>query len=72
MLKIPADVVQSRFGYIEELRRAGVVFESKTAFRDFLATHVTIDNEQRFVTGQNQNSGLEAAHTMMGIIDKRT
>jgi len=56
----------------EELRRAGVVFESKTAFRDFLATHVTIDNEQRFVTGQNQNSGLEAAHTMMGIIDKRT
>ena len=56
----------------EELRRAGVVFESKTAFRDFLATHVTIDNEQRFVTGQNQNSGLEAAHIMMGIIDKRT
>jgi len=29
------------------------------------ATHVVVDNEQRFVTGQNQNSGLETAHKMM-------
>jgi hypothetical protein len=36
-----------------------------------LATHVTVDDEQRFVTGQNQNSGLETAHTMMLIIEKR-
>lgn len=55
----------------EELRKAGVIFESKTAFRDFLATHVTVDDEQRFVTGQNQNSGLETAHTMMGILGER-
>lgn len=48
-----------------ELRKAGVVFESQTAFRDIFATHVSIDNEQRFVTGQNQNSGLETAHRMM-------
>ncbi|MEH6585888.1 MAG: type 1 glutamine amidotransferase domain-containing protein [Halioglobus sp.] len=54
-----------------ELRKAGVVFESQTAFRDMLATHVTVDDEQRFVTGQNQNSGLETAHTMMGILSKR-
>jgi len=48
-----------------------VVFESNTAFRDFLATHVTIDDEQRFVTGQNQNSGRETAQKMMAIIAER-
>jgi hypothetical protein len=54
-----------------ELRKAGVVFESETAFRDIFATHVAVDDEQRFVTGQNQNSGLETAHTMMAILSKR-
>jgi putative intracellular protease/amidase len=54
-----------------ELRKAGVVFESQTAFRDIFATHVTADEEQRFVTGQNQNSGLETAHTMMRILSER-
>lgn len=54
-----------------ELRKAGVIFESQTAFRDMLATHVTVDDEQRFVTGQNQNSGLETAHAMMGILSER-
>ena len=55
-----------------ELRKAGVVFEANTAFRDLFATHVVIDDERRFVTGQNQNSGLEAAHTILGIIAART
>ena len=54
-----------------ELRKAGVVYESQTAFRDIFATHVTVDDEQRFVTGQNQNSGREAAHAMMGILHDR-
>ena len=54
-----------------ELRKAGAVFESQTAFRDIFATHVSIDDEQRFVTGQNQNSGLEAAHNMMRILSER-
>ena len=54
-----------------ELRKAGVIFESQTAFLDFFATHVTVDDEQRFVTGQNQNSGLEAAHTIMRILSER-
>ena len=53
------------------LREAGVVFESQTAFRDMLATHVTVDDEQRFVTGQNQNSGLETAHNMMLVLSER-
>jgi hypothetical protein len=43
-----------------QLRKAGAIYESQTAFRDMFATHVVVDNEQRFVTGQNQNSGLEA------------
>ena len=51
-----------------ELKKAGAIFESNTKFRDFLATHVTIDSEQRFVTGQNQNSGQETAHKMMELI----
>jgi putative intracellular protease/amidase len=54
------------------LRAAGARFESSSAFRDFLATHVVIDEGQRFVTGQNQNSGLETAHAMMQIVSKRT
>jgi putative intracellular protease/amidase len=54
-----------------ELRKAGVIFESQTAFRDIFATHVTVDDDQRFVTGQNQNSGLETAHTMMRILSER-
>ena len=54
-----------------ELRRAGVLYESQSAFRDFFATHVVVDDEQRFVTGQNQNSGLETAHKMMQIIAGR-
>lgn len=54
-----------------ELRKAGALFESQTAFRDFLATHVVEDDEQRFVTGQNQNSGLETAHRMMQLLADR-
>lgn len=55
-----------------ELRKAGARFESQTAFRDLFATHVVVDDEKRFVTGQNQNSGLEAAHKMMQIIAERS
>ena len=55
-----------------ELRKAGVLFESATAFRDVFATHVVIDDERRFVTGQNQNSGHETAHEMMALIAQKT
>jgi putative intracellular protease/amidase len=54
-----------------ELRKAGARFESESAFRDILATHVVVDDEKRFVTGQNQNSGLETAHEMMRVITER-
>jgi putative intracellular protease/amidase len=55
-----------------ELRRAGALYESATAFRDLFATHVVVDDERRFVTGQNQNSGHETAHTMMALLAERT
>ena len=54
-----------------ELRKAGAIFESQSAFRDVFATHVVVDDERRFVTGQNQNSGLEAAHVMMQVYAAR-
>jgi putative intracellular protease/amidase len=46
-----------------DLRAAGVVFEAEDRFRDLFASRVVIDG--RIVTGQNQNSGAEAAHRMM-------
>ncbi|MDG1312032.1 MAG: type 1 glutamine amidotransferase domain-containing protein [Porticoccaceae bacterium] len=55
-----------------ELRKAGALFESQSKLIDFFATHVVVDSEERFVTGQNQNSGHETAHQMMAIIAKRS
>ena len=55
-----------------ELRKAGVIFESQSAFIDVFATHVAVDDERRFITGQNQNSGLGVAHTLMRILSERS
>ncbi len=46
-----------------ELRAAGALFESSSAFRDFFANHTVV--EGRLVTGQNQNAGIETAQQMM-------
>ena len=54
-----------------ELKKAGAIFESQTAFRDIFANHVVVDDEARFVTGQNQNGGHETAQNIMAIIAKR-
>jgi len=54
-----------------ELRKAGAIFSSQTRFRDFLATSVVTDDEQRFVTGQNQNSGHDTAQTMLALLAKK-
>lgn len=53
-----------------DLRAAGVVFEAESKFRDLFATHVAVDG--RIVTGQNQNSGAEAAHEMMKLVAMRS
>lgn len=52
-----------------ELKKGGVVFTSKTAFRDIFANLTVIDEEKRFVTGQNQNAGSEVAQKMMELIE---
>lgn len=54
-----------------ELRKAGAVFEASTAFRDVFATLTVVDEEQRFVTGQNQNSGHETAQAMLALLAER-
>lgn len=46
-----------------ELRAAGAIFESETAFRDMFADHVVVDG--RIVSGQNQNAGPEVANLMI-------
>ena len=56
----------------EELKKAGAIFEAKTGFRDLFANHVVVDNEKRFVTGQNQNSGHETAQMIMKIIEDKS
>ena len=53
-----------------ELRKAGVLFESQSKLIDMFATHTVVDDEKRFVTGQNQNSGHETAHKMMELLEK--
>lgn len=53
------------------LREAGVIFEANTARRDMFATHTVVDEEGRFVTGQNQNAGHVTAHEMMRLVAKR-
>ena len=54
-----------------ELRKAGARFEANSAFRDVLATHTVVDEEKRFVTGQNQNSGRETAQAMLALLADR-
>ncbi|MEW6186647.1 MAG: type 1 glutamine amidotransferase domain-containing protein [Thermodesulfobacteriota bacterium] len=46
-----------------ELRAAGAVFESASAFRDLFANHSVMDG--RLITGQNQNAGPEVAQKMI-------
>jgi putative intracellular protease/amidase len=55
----------------EELRKAGAIFQSETAFKDIFATLTVVDDEKRFVTGQNQNSGHETAYAMMEILNSQ-
>lgn len=54
-----------------ELRKAGTNFKANSKALDALATITVVDQEKRFVTGQNQNSGHETAQTMMEIISNK-
>lgn len=50
-----------------EMRKAGANFAFKTAPIEMLATHVAVDGN--IVTGQNQNSGYEASHQILALLD---
>ena len=52
-----------------ELRATNAVFEAKTGWRDFFATHTVVDGN--LVTGQNQNSGYETAHRILERLAER-
>jgi putative intracellular protease/amidase len=53
-----------------EMRKVGALFEAKTARIEMLATHVVVDGN--IVTGQNQNSGYEAAHRVLELLENAT
>lgn len=52
-----------------ELRRLGANFVAETAFRDFFATYVAVDDN--IVTGQNQNSSGETAQTLLRMLSEK-
>jgi len=52
-----------------DLRAAGALFESASAFRDMFANYVVTDGT--IVTGQNQNAGAETAQKMMGLLNSK-
>ena len=55
-----------------ELKKAGANFKANHhPISDFFATITVVDEEERFVTGQNQNSGHETAQKIMEILSKR-
>lgn len=53
-----------------ELRRLGANFVAETAFRDFFATYVAVDDN--IVTGQNQNSSGETAQTLLAMLAEKS
>lgn len=56
----------------EELKKAGAIYKSdKTKSIDQFNTITVIDQEKRFVTGQNQNSSHETAQLMMKTLTEK-
>lgn len=54
----------------EELRKAGADYQANHKVIDPFATLTVIDEEKRFVTGQNQNSSHETAQLMMKVLSE--
>ncbi|MEM9833215.1 MAG: type 1 glutamine amidotransferase domain-containing protein [Bacteroidota bacterium] len=53
-----------------ELRKAGANFQANHKSIDIFATLTVVDEEKRFVTGQNQNSGHETSQMIMKILSE--
>ena len=56
----------------EELKKAGADFQCSTGKRDFFETLTVVDEEKRFVTGQNQNSGHETSQLILEILSNNS
>lgn len=56
-----------------ELKKAGADYRANHhPVADIFATVTVVDYEQRFVTGQNQNSGHETAQKMLELLSQRS
>ncbi len=55
----------------DELKKAGANYVASHKWLDFLATVTVTDEEKRFVTGQNQNSGHETSQLILEFISKK-
>ena len=53
-----------------ELKKAGADFQANHRRLDFFATLTVVDEEKRFVTGQNQNSGHETSQMIMKVLSQ--
>ncbi|MEL7534005.1 MAG: type 1 glutamine amidotransferase domain-containing protein [Bacteroidota bacterium] len=56
----------------EELKKAGADYQCSTGRRDFFETLTVVDEEKRFVTGQNQNSSHETGQMIMALMVSET
>jgi putative intracellular protease/amidase len=54
-----------------ELKKAGANFKANHKRVDFFATLTVMDEEKRFITGQNQNSGHETSQLILQVLSER-
>lgn len=54
-----------------ELKKAGANYQANHKSIDIFATITVMDEEKRFVTGQNQNSGHETSQMIMKILTEK-
>ncbi len=55
----------------EELEKCGADYKANHKLIDPLATITVIDEEKRFVTGQNQNASHETAQLMLETLNQK-
>jgi putative intracellular protease/amidase len=53
-----------------ELKKAGANFQANHKRMDFFATLTVADEEKRFITGQNQNSGHETSQMILKVLSE--
>lgn len=55
----------------EELKKAGAIYKANHKIIDPFATITVMDEEKRFITGQNQNSSHETAQLIMKLLHEK-